>query len=266
MPWTRRRKFAGLGVAVACVVVVGLFFPTVVGSWAPILHWTCQKGGTVVDEITWIPVVLINAPYGGYASGNGSLPAGFLGPHTYLPSAEGTDAQNGTAAGVIYQVWLNVTRDLNQTVWGSGGNVRCGQAYAISPGGTGPQPPNGYAGKMFGPGLVSDAAEPHVFNWSSGSANSTVWFSNGFAITNEKDVSTCGNSSRSLNVPLHAVNLTVEVPFNDGGRNVSESLVLPLDQSYHYWFPANFGTWQIDNLSAPGGPGGGWAFSYSPCS
>jgi len=32
--------------------------------------------------------------------------------------------------------------------------------------------------------------------------------------------------------------------------------------TWSYWFPPDFGTWQIDNLSAPGGPGGGWAFNF----
>ncbi|MGC2034334.1 MAG: hypothetical protein WA761_02675 [Thermoplasmata archaeon] len=60
--------------------------------------------------------------------------------------------------------------------------------------------------------------------------------------------------------------LPVKLLFTENEQNFSVPYVLPFTEQYTYTFPANFGTWQVDNLSAPGGPGGGWAFSYSPCS
>ncbi|MGP8158941.1 MAG: hypothetical protein ACLPWO_04970 [Thermoplasmata archaeon] len=213
----------------------------------------------------WIPVVLINAPYGGFATGNGSLPAGYLGPNTILPSASGTDALNGTVAGVLYQIWLNVTRDTNVIVWGPGTDSRCAQPYSIDPGGLGSKPPPSYSGVLFGPGYKSDAAEPHQYNFSSSQGDATVLFSNGYASANAASVSTCGKAAQSVTLPLRPVDLLVTLPFSTGDGNTTQGLVIPLTLSYHYMFPPNFGTWQVDNLSAPGGPGGGWAFSYSPC-
>lgn len=263
--WSRRRKASVITAIMAFLVAAGLFLPAAVGGWAPVLHWTCQKGSKVIDEVTWIPVILINVPYGGYASGNGSLPAEYLGPNTLLPSADGTDGINGSVSGVIYAVWLNISTEQDVTTWGPGNNVRCTQAYTVAAGGTGPQPPGSYAGGIFGPGLRSDVAEPHVFTFGSGPSNQTVLFSNGFTAANSETISTCGGPAANRYQPVHQTNLVVNVPFAFAGSNHTASFVIPVEQSYHYMFPANFGIWQVDNLSEPGGPGGGWAFSYSPC-
>jgi hypothetical protein len=59
--------------------------------------------------------------------------------------------------------------------------------------------------------------------------------------------------------------LTVWFPVSLSDRTVQVPFIIPVTESYHYTFPANFGIWEVDNLSAPGGPGGGWAFSYEPC-
>jgi hypothetical protein len=77
-------------------------------------------------------------------------------------------------------------------------------------------------------------------------------------------VSTCGSSTASLWVTSHY--LTLWYRFSTGQGSATVSFTAPESGAgFHYSFPADFGMWQVDNLSSPGGPGGGWAFSYAPC-
>ena len=147
----------------------------------------------------------------------------------------------------------------NQTVWGPGANAPCSGPYQMGLFANGPRfgdiP-------LMGPGNFSDKSEPT----SLGPWNSNITLQNGFAQPNAANVTTCGGSARS--VPgVTSTFLTQWVSFIEGGQTHTVALPVPLIESvYHYLFPANFGTWQVDNLSAPGGPGGGWAFNFvAPC-
>ncbi len=255
-----RRRWAILSIAIVAAIVVGLLLPTLVGSGGPIMHWTCGTGPTVSRELEWIPIVLINAPYGGNATGNGSLPTGFLGPYMNLPSATGTNAMNGTVAGVLWHLWVNVSSTQNELTWGAGSNERCSQPFSVTLRPTTSQPPESYAGGLIDRALKSDAGEPQIYD-----PFPSPDLSNGFTSANSEEISTCGGPAQSLHIPLEFDPVTVGVWFDYNGVNTTTPFVLPLTQSYHYAFPANFGTWQVDNLSAPGGPGGGWAFDYTPC-
>jgi len=68
-----------------------------------------------------------------------------------------------------------------------------------------------------------------------------------------------------MSLPVRTLGLSVSFRIDLGNQSFWIATELPFTEQYHYSFPANFGTWQVDNLSAPGGSGGGWAFSYSPC-
>jgi len=111
---------------------------------------------------------------------------------------------------------------------------------------------------------MNDAGVPTWVNFTGfqGKPASPVFIDN-FAVANRGNVSTCGTSAQNL--LTFATSVAVRIPFSVGNQNYTLAYTIPFLLSYHYLFPGNFGTWQIDNLSAPGGPGGGWAFSYSPC-
>jgi hypothetical protein len=89
-----------------------------------------------------------------------------------------------------------------------------------------------------------------------------VIFDNSYTVLSQV-VNTCGRSAQTLG--LSSNQLTVGIPIVQGGRNITVPATVDIYTSYTYHFPANGGIWLIDNLSAPGGPGGGWAFSYSSC-
>jgi len=260
MPWARRRTAAVVGTAVSCLIIVALFLPTVAGGWAPVLHWTCQRGARALDQRVYIPAQLLNAPYGGWVWGNVTLPPGMgiRGSDTEL--ILGTSDMNGGVVWSGFEANVTVYSVANQTVWGPGANTRCTAAFAVEWVADG----NVATGiPLVAPGSISNQGEPTVLH--PGSSN-IISFSNGFSDANAANITTCGGAAESF-PPVISNHLTLWVSFAIAGQNHTVPFQLPLVESaFHYWFPADFGTWQVDDLSASGGPGGGWAFSYSPCS
>lgn len=157
-----------------------------------------------------------------------------------------------------FEAFVTVFSANNQTVLGPGTNARCSGPYQVALFAHGAE----YGDISLAGPNVSDRNEPTIL----GPWNSNLSFQNGFAQPNTANVTTCDATATSAPGVISKF-LTLWVTFSETGHSHTVSFRTPLVETvYHYWFPANFGTWQIDNLSAPGGPGGGWAFSYSPCS
>jgi hypothetical protein len=258
---------------VAVAIAVGLAAPTFVGSWAPLAHWTCQDQALVAHETDrWIPTVLVNSPYLGSASGNGSMDWAFPGawngppppPGHMLRIGWGTSAKNGTAATALFTANASLYQLGNVTQWGPGANVRCAQPFAIAF-----QSPTTYAAttsRIHTQSNLSDLGEAdNVSAYDSPSNVSRLAFiNNSFSFSNSENISTCGGPV--LTRPFQSSFLTIDVPFTVAGRTIALPYVLPFTESFNYTFPANGGVWQVDNLATgPGAPGGGWAFSYLPC-
>lgn len=259
--WSTRRRALVWGTTAGCVVALILVLPPLFAGWAPVLHRTCKTGTIAADEPFWIPAILVNAPYEGNVSGNASIPPGFIVDGQGFGSTDGMPASNGSVGGVFFHVWLALFSLVNTTVWGPGSNVACSHPFSM----TATTDFNGsqvYSGILGNQGNLSDSAEPHSYNLTAPPGGSTVYFDNGFVSANTQDISTCGGPAKS--VPVNSPEFTVWVPFAIGNRTAIVPYEIPFDQMFHYRFPSN-GTWAIDNLSAPGGPGGGWAFSYSTC-
>lgn len=261
---SKRRRMLWIGGAVATVVVV-LFATTSFLSWGLAAHWTCSDSGQASSEGTmFFPAVLTNAPFGGKASGNAIEPADYPGAWGYpnRTTEEGSPATNGTADGIFFPIEVSVDHYTPTLTAGPGSNSPCAAAFQVSV-----EPPANIGSVgwgLLGEGNVSDALEPTFVNFSGfeGDPLSPI-FENGFARANEAPISTCGTSVAP--VVVLARSMTVIVSFEFDGTNTSVSYTIPFELDFEYTFPADFGTWQVDNLSAPGGPGGGWAFSYSPC-
>lgn len=266
-----RRRLIVTFVATAAVVVVALLTLTAIGGWAPLIHWTCQRETRVVTLANYyIPAVLVNSPYGGQAWGNGTFSPTFPGISNGPPGpgvkaiAYGTGAIDGNALGAFFTVNVSIYQLGNATQWGPGANVRCTQPY-----GAFLSSPSIYVeagGQMLGLNNTSDAHEPPqaALPVPIQDQAMTVLFNNGFHSDNAANVSTCGRPAQSV-PSVASGHLSVWFPITIAGKILRVPYVIPVLESYHYDFPANFGTWQVDNLTAPGGPGGGWAFSYSPC-
>lgn len=260
--WTRRRKVEVLG-AIGAVVVVGLLLPTALTTWAPLIHFACSNETEVFHGQLWTPAVVANSPYGGNVTDLGLVPPYIPGTPGYPTSwaGLGAPAWNGMVGGAFLPLNVSVYRMANVTVWGPGANSRCSQQYSLTwhtPSAV------GQGGVAFStvvtPNQTSDAGEANT----SILAGVSFSFANGYAGPNEPSISTCGGAAVYRNVT--ATGLTVWTPAASTLGGLPIAVDLPFPATYHYLFPASFGSWQIDNLSAPGGPGGGWAFSFvGPC-
>lgn len=268
----RRRRIYLVIVAVAIATISISFVLTAIGGWAPILHWSCSSEGEPLQLTQeYVPAVLVNSPYGGRAWGNGTLPANYPGvwngppPVGVTKVAFGTGAVEGEALGAFFAVNVSIERLQNATEWGSGANIRCSQSVlvTIAP----PVVTTEAGGGLLGLNNTTDSSEPSyawIFQGTSDQLPS-AYFDNAFAESNSPLISTCGSGSKSLNMTLSSY-LDVQFRVDLAGLISTVPFVIPVSESYQYWFPSGFGEWQVDNLSAPGGPGGGWAFSYSSCS
>jgi len=207
---------------------------------------SCRAGSPVVHEYTLTPWVGVNSPYLGMANGSYTFyntTTGGGGTFGYGP------ARNGTVLGFA--------ADAEWTIFSAAG-TNCVGGYRGSPSyfyeGTGT-----WVWLVLS-NLTNDSQEPAFFVNLSGTtpvyANNSFYHATG-------TVSTCGQGGKSLG--LTAARIWVSVPFEYEGLTHFLNTTIPIIAHYQYYFPPDGGVWEVDNLSAPGGPGGGWAFSYSPC-
>ena len=255
-----RLRYWGI-VTAAVVVVIGLLLPTLGGGWAPLLHNTCEVSGSPVASLfAWVPALLVNSPFGGEGYGNGTVPPGPL-SSPGQGTVYGIGEANGAAAWAGFRAEINISTVKNQTVWGPGVSVRCDSPFSISVNYWGGAV---LGGPLLGEGNRSDLNESTSLNHWTYPGDVNLTFANGFLESNSGTISTCGQSalSRGMTSPQFEVKIPVVI----GGTHYLVPYTLGIQETFHYVFSSDFGTWQIDNLSAPGGPGGGWAFNFvGPC-
>jgi hypothetical protein len=247
------RRLRWLVVPVVAAAAALLFVPTVVASpWAPVIHWGCQRGGLVGSGEYEVPLVVANSPYGGMVWANGTG----LTPTTVT-------ASNGAAVGGFVAYHLELFRTRNLSLPGPGVNHVCLARFQLVLQGVAPAPVALVA--LLAPGSVSDRGEPGSVPVSSGLPYPSLGFVSGYTSATGGSLTTCGSSSpRSLSVA--SIHLAVSVTLSVYGRPVTVTASIVDPATFHYWFPANFGTWSVDQLSgALGTPGGGDAFAFVPC-
>jgi hypothetical protein len=242
-------------IAVAVGVALAIPLPVIVAYNSS----TCGDASTVaILYDTSVPVVVINSPSFGNASGTVVIPEG-SGSTTFGIGA----ARNGSVMGYFdFENW---------TVYS---HKAVGQ-YSLSCGGASysatPSNPTGSSINSVpiggGPGgwavnFTNDSAEPGYTGGNS-STHAPIYYYNQFYGPNDS-LSTCGAGAAMITVVSSSYVLGIGLSI--GGSWHIVQVTLSVETTYTYKFPANGGTWEIDNLSAPGGPGGGWAFSYlGPC-
>jgi hypothetical protein len=158
---------------------------------------------------------------------------------------------------------LNVDRYQDATELGSGANTPCRAEYGVRAqfeGGLALGLPVERNPNSTSPGTSQILSTP-----TPGSVN--LSFSLQFQSPNMPIVDTCGQSRPIWSAPFSSNNTSFTFPIPIEGHVVDFAMSLPFQQSFHYEFGPNSGFWAIQNLSAPGGPGGGWAFDLQqPCS
>ncbi len=238
------------------ILVVGVVLTS--GGLGFASHIVCSTD-YIVDQNFWTPFDLTNAPYGGYTHWGAVFDNwGLFGP-AHVVLSDGNLSDGNLSTGYFETQNWSVYSQGNLTAWGPGVNTPCTSAYSVKLAHStfdvsADGPP------LQGPGNTSNVNEPTDY---SPDGRPTAVFANGFMQSNMPAVSTCGKPTQTLNVTSQSFDVTAMFQTIHGP--VSVTFPIQSLETFSYYFPANGGTWQVDNLSAPGGPGGGWAFSYSPC-
>lgn len=252
----RSRTWVAVGSVIGLIVVV----TTLTTSGVAVLsHTVCATGSMLANQNFWTPFDLTNSPYRGSTIWGASFDVwGLYGPgHVVLRNG---NLSNGNLSTGFFETqnW-SVFGQSNQTAWGPGVSSPCKSGYIVGLAHSGLEvasdgPP------LQGPGNTSNAHEPTTY---SPDGRPAATFSNGFVAPNMPSISTCGRPSLALNISSTSFEATISVDISQ--HLVPITFSIESFENFTYHFPANGGTWEIDNLSAPNGPGGGWAFSHSPC-
>jgi hypothetical protein len=261
VPSSRGRHASPLWAAVGALVGTAVILAGFTASGLGIVsHTVCKTGQLEADQNFWTPFDLTNAPYGGHTTWGASFYDWELGGYTRTVLSEGNLSNGNISTGYFETENWSVQDQSNSTVVGPGVNTPCTTNYRVV---TAPSTRTIVADgpPLQGPGNGSNANEPTTY---APDGYPAATFSNGFVSANEAPISTCGGPGRVLNMSSESFRISFAFHTSKGPL----VLMFPVSslENYTYYFPANFGMWQVDNLSAAGGPGSGWAFSYSPCS
>ena len=258
---------AGIVVGVAVSLIsTGLVIPYYQG------HYVCVRGNQLASQMNWTPDLLLNSPYGGWGNVTYHVGIGGFGSGSEF---------NGAAGSVIVEEGWNLSEVNRIHLLGAGVSSVCPQ-YQIETGQV-PAPGVPFSGcagcPILANGTQSDIGEPAQLSYNSTNESHvyrSVVFDDSFSVANQGSLTTCSGPAKTLNMTTHELSFLIPFFTPNGTVTLTETVYAILgpgaapgsyDAAYSYWFPGNFGTWQIDNLSASGGPGGGWAFNFlGPCS
>jgi len=241
---------------VALVVGAGIGTGFVIGSITLLPTGHCAPSMAIANLTIRTPALIVNSPYLGQASGDYTWWA-----NTSSQTIRFTSGVGSSNGSVGYS--LNLT---NWTVWsthsvGSGG-PSCAGAFLLT------EVPTAYSIVFDSSNYTNDSASAQSFGggtppWPGGSPENYVYFNDSFSQTTGT-IQTCDRSA----VIAHdnSGHIDLEIPFQYQGVQHTANLAYRSVMNFTYTFPSDGGSWAIDNLSASGGPGGGWAFSYlGPC-
>jgi hypothetical protein len=234
-------------VAIAIAAGLAVAIPLPIASFG-VFSSECGPGPVVATlPLSFTPRVIADSPLFGTASGSLTIHNGST---TYQTTFRG--AENGTVW--IYFGLENWTVTANTAKAGNLGG--CSSAYLASVQDTG----DSVIGPIPAQGVnfTNDSQAP-TFSGSNLTGAPIIYYYAGF-YAQSRTLSTCG--SGTVNLTTSSNYLRVGLGFEAGGEWHILNETLDLQTEYSYEFLGNSGTWGIDNLSAPGGPGGGWSFSY----
>lgn len=263
------RRTLAIGIAVGTAIVLVGSLALLGAGWAPLVHWTCDRQTIVAKgSDVMVPAVLVNSPYLGSAYGQGIGPSSFPGlwgdSAPSLRIGYAVNMSGGVAGGAFFLVNVSVVRVVDTIAFGPGPNTRCGSPLQVS------LSPSGRTALIPAPIATasnqSDGQEGTFLENPPAPSSGPVktYFNNSFWESNHAPISTCGEPN-GTSVSIHRAGFTVGFNATWEGENLRVPFTIPFDLNYTYHFPGNGGIWQVDDLSAMGGPGGGWAFSYQPC-
>ncbi len=247
------RRTSGV-VLIAMGVTLAIYSaPSLGTAYGELAHLACVPEGMVVNETLWTPTLVINSPYGGFASGSWT---------TIDPSGTGwgtwtTYAKNGTTnVFAAATPWL-VYHARSELVPGAGSDAPCAGPFVAETTGLGLSSED-YL--LYPPSNYSDRGLPQQF----GGANTSVIFSAGYSGIAASESSNCPNGA-PLVWTAQSEFFRIQVPFEYGG--VFELADASVNALVNYTYTASLpGTYYVEDLAAlSSGYGSGLAFDYVPC-
>lgn len=223
-------------------------------------HYECRILSTVAyTETLWTPIVMINSPFGGSASGwfNQSVSSSYsvqVGPIEYAQSSTSSighqvQASNGGSSGIFELDTWTWYDTQTYAVAGDGLNDGCTSPYAPEITGSGTtlvQPLNPT-------GSTSDSNEITSFTFNG---YSSVTFQNGYTTNNDNQYIANGGQPSALTLTntqiatqSFSVSATISGTNYDLTGSESVSHGTQSSQEYIYNFPS-YGTWDLDSLNS----------------
>jgi len=255
--WRERLAFASAGVVIGALIVVGTISASGFGLQS---HTSCVRGPIVADENLWTPFALANSPYLGWTGWNASFSLiDAAGPANYTLT-DGFLGRGNLSTGYFQTQNWSVSTQTNQSTMGPGRNQPCSAGFVAMI-----SPPNFSSASdgppLQGPGNTSNLGEPATF---SPDGRPAAVFDNGFVSANQPQISTCGGPSKEVNFNSSSFDISISVNSTSGPLSIAISI--SSIERFTYFFPANDGTWLVDDLQENAGlRGPGLAFSWQPC-
>jgi len=237
---------------VAVIVGAGLG-AGLVAAWAT---WgaptQCVASQPVATLTTLTPVLIVNSPYGGYA--NGTWTRYMNTSSQTIVETDSVGARNGSITYVFYQA--NWTVWTTQRLGNPTGSCAGVFAYTWNPtgtviGGSSANYTNDSQGRQFSGGNSTPT--------NNGVPYSVLYFNDSF-YRSSWGFSNCGGGVST--VSAGSIYIDYRLPFQYQGTAHVAFITFNEFTNYTYSFPAHGGEWDVDDLSSPGGPGGGDSFSY----
>jgi hypothetical protein len=248
---------AGVVVGITIILTVAA-----IGGVTLFTHTVCVRGEIVANVLFWTPFNLVNAPYLGstvyYAH---FMNWGLFGWTNVTIGPPGSLTGGNISTGYFETQNWTVYAQSNQSLYGPGVSQSCKEPFDALMSHTFDD--TSVSGEpLQGPGNTSNANEPTTFSY--GELQTAAVFANGFVSSNQPNISTCGTPAKELNFSSTSfdISLTVSEPLG----SVTTIVAIASEESYTYYFPANNGTWLVDDLQLNAGlQGPGLAFSWQPC-
>jgi hypothetical protein len=246
-----------LTLSVAAVMIGAGVGVGLVAAWATVGAPTqCIPSEPITTLLTLTPVLIVNSPYGGYANGTLTIYA-----NTSTQTArvtETTGARNGSVTYLLDRV--NWTIWTTQRVGNPTGSCAGIFAYSEAPAGSvqiGLSTPENYTNDSQAPQFSGDGG----VDSATGGPYSVLYFNDSYSRFSW-GIGTC--SGLGGETAASSSYLSYRIPFEYLGSPHVASVTVNELTNYTYWIPPG-GNFYVDELSSPGGPGGGDSFTYLPC-
>lgn len=257
--WTRRRVLLWFATAGVIALFAVPMVPAMPGQLA--VHVVCTSRA-VAQETLWTPILLLNSPYEGSATGTYSVRVGGNSETMTM------NASDGAAAGLFRLENWTVSRQVTEWAAGPGINHACTapyraegtyqQSYYV----TAPLVANGSASDVNETAIVT-LPTPEVIPWRPPTTYGSVLFDNSFVAPDRPPIDSCSVPAYIPAVLGNAATQSIEVwvPVGSPQNATLIAATIPSDLTFSYALSGSF----AGLLEQESTPSGGLAFEWASC-